>query len=99
MNAHASLQHADAGMHQHRLRPARDQRIASRYVDREGLMPGFDEGGARSVLELLTCQRLPDWRPFRPRRGHNVVDLELAKRLEDCFAPVEIIFHLELAPE
>src|SRR5262249_53754846 len=98
VDAHASLQHADAGVHQHRLRPAGHQRVAGRHVDRERLVPGLHEGRAGFVVELLARQRLPDGRPFRTRGGHDVVDLELAKRLEDRLAPVEIVLHLVLAP-
>src|SRR5262249_39165305 len=97
VDAHASLQHTDAGVQQHRLRPSGHQRVAGGHVDRERLVPGLDEGRAGLVVELLTRQRLPDGRPFRARRGHDVVDLELAKRLEDRLAPVEIVLHLVLA--
>ena len=54
--------------------------------------------GPGLVVELLARQGLPDGRPFRARGGHDVVDLELAKRLEDRLAPVEIVLHLVLAP-
>ena len=86
VHAHAPLQHADAGVQQDRLRAAGDQRVAGRHVDGEGLVPGLDEGGPGLVVELLARQGLPDRRPFRARGGHDVVDLELAKRLEDRFA-------------
>ena len=98
MDAHASLQHPDAGVQQHRLRPAGDQRVAGGHVDRERLMPGFDEGRARLVVELLARQGLPDGGPLRAGRGHDVVDLELAKGLEDRLAAVEIVLHLVRAP-
>ena len=98
VHAHAPLQHADAGMQQDRLRAAGDQRVAGRHVDGERLVPGLHESRAGLVVELLARQGLPDRRPFRARRGHDVVDLELAKRLEDRLAPVEIVLHLVLAP-
>ena len=60
VDAHASLQHADAGVQQDRLRPAGDQRVAGRHVDGERLVPGFDEGRPGLVVELLPRQRLPD---------------------------------------
>ena len=50
----------------------------------------------RNRRQILTRQRFPDGRPFRPRRRHDVVDLELAKCFEDCFAPVEIVLHRRL---
>ena len=86
MHAHASLQHADAGVQQDGLRPAGHQRVAGRHVDGERLVPGFHEGRPGLVVELLARQRLPDRRPFRARRRHDVVDLELAKRLQDRLA-------------
>ena len=98
VHAHASLQHADAGVKQDRLRPSGDQRVAGRHVDGERLMPGFNEGGPGLVIELLARQRFPERRPFRARRGHDVVDLKLPKCFEDRLAPVEIILHLVLAP-
>src|SRR5262249_10413486 len=87
-----------AGVQQHRLRPAGDQRVAGSHVDGERLVPGLDEGRAGLVVEFLTRQRLPDGRPFRAWGGHDVVDLELAKRLEDRLAPIEIVLHLVLTP-
>ena len=93
MNAHAPLQHANGGVQQDGLRAAGHQRVAARHVDGDGLVPGFYEGRPGGVVELLACQRLPDRRPFRARRRHDVVDLELAKRLQDGFPAVEIVFH------
>src|SRR4029077_12366969 len=58
------------------------------------LMPGFNEGRPGLVVQLLARQRFPERRPLRARGGHDVIDLELAERLEDRLAPVEIVLHL-----
>ena len=94
MDAHASLQHADAGVQQDRLWPPGHQRVAGRHVDGERLMPGFNEGRTGLVVQLLARQRFPERRPLRARGGHDVIDLELAERLEDRLAPVDIVLHL-----
>ena len=94
MDAHASLQHADAGVQQDRLWPPGHQRVAGRHVDGERLMPGFNEGRPGLVVQLLARQRFPERRPLRARGGHDVIDLELAERLEDRLAPVDIVLHL-----
>jgi hypothetical protein len=99
MDAHASLQHSDAGVQQHRLRPPGHQRVAGRHVDGERLMPGFDEDRTGLVVELLPRQGFPDRRPFRAWRGHDVVDLELAEGFEDRLAAVEIILHRHQLPD
>ena len=59
VDAHASLQHADTGMQQHRLRPLRDQRVSGRHVDRQRLVPGLDKSWSGLVLDVLPRQRLP----------------------------------------
>jgi hypothetical protein len=62
MDAHAPLQHADAGVQQDRLWPAGDQRVARGHIDGESLVPGFDKDRTGPVLDLLARQGLPDGR-------------------------------------
>ncbi len=95
MDAHAALQQPDAGMHQDRLRPAGDQRVAGRHVDGERFVPAIDIGRTLPVAELLPHQSFPHRRPFRPRRRQDVIDFQLAERFEDRFATVHVVFHID----
>jgi hypothetical protein len=93
MHAGRALQEAGAGVQQHRLHAARHLRVAHRHVDGQGLVPAIDIGRARLLVDLLAGECLPHRRPFRARRGDDVIEAQAAKRLEDRLAAIAILLH------
>jgi hypothetical protein len=69
-----------------------------KHAPHAGLILRLRVPNTGAVVELLARQGLPDRRPFRARRRHDVIDPKLAKCLQDRLAAVEIILHLVLAP-
>lgn len=91
---HGAMHEAHARMDHHRLRTARDGRVAHGHVHREGLVPAIDEGGASGALDLLPRHGLPDGAPFRAGGGEDIINIEIAQGLDNSLAAVVIILHL-----
>ena len=91
--AERSLQHAGGSVKQDGLWPPGHHRVAGCDIDREGFVPALDELRPGARIDPLPGQRLPDRRPFRSRRRHDVFDPEAAERLDDRLAAVRLVFH------
>ena len=90
---HRALQQARAGVQHHRLHPAGDGGVGVGHGDGDGLMAAVQVGGTGRSVALLPRHRLPERRPFGAGRADDVVDAQIAKRLEDGFAAVMIVRH------
>ena len=56
-------------------------------------MPDLHVGGAGDVLHPLPGERFPDRRPFRARGHDDVLDAEIADRLDHRLAAVQVVLH------
>ena len=99
VQAGGALQQPGAGVQQHCLRASGRLRVAHRHIDGERLVPAINVVRPGFLVDLLACQRLPDRRPFRSRRGDHVIDPEIAEGFEDCFAAVAILLHDRSSPQ
>ena len=98
IDAHRALQEADAGMQHHRLHPAGEDRIANGEIDCEGLMRATEIDRAGRVGDFLARERFPHCTPFRPRRGHDVIDIQTSECLNNGFAAIDSILHMKSLP-
>ena len=93
VDTHRSLQQAHAGMQHHRLHAPGNRGVTGGEIDRQRLVRAAQIGRAGRVGELLPAQRFPHRAPLRPRRRHDIVDIQAAKCLHNRFTAIKLVFH------